>query len=83
MLLFVVGILVLGIEVFDKYVTEAALNIKLDQNITSLCSHSVITYRVLPAQHGFQSHPQQSEYKMDTKAGRYISSNKQLSSFII
>ena len=57
LLLLVVGILVLGIEVFVKYVTEAALNIKLDLNIISLCSH--ITYRVLTAQHGFQSYSQQ------------------------
>ena len=75
MLLLAVGILVLGIEVFDKYVTEAALNIKLDLNITSLCSHSVITYRVLTAQHGFQSYSQQQEHEMDTKAWRNISSN--------
>ena len=75
-MLFVVGILVLGIEVFDKYVTEAALNIKLDLNIISLCSH--ITYRVLTAQHGFQSYSQQQEHEVDTKAWRNISSNTQL-----
>ena len=75
-MLFVVGILVLGIEVFDKYVTEAALNIKLDLNIISLCSH--ITYRVLTAQHGFQSYSQQQEHEVDTKAWRNISSKTQL-----
>ena len=75
-MLFVVGILVLGIEVFDKYVTEAALNIKLDLNIISLCSH--ITYRVLTAQHGFQSYSQQQEHEVDTKARRNISSKTQL-----
>ena len=76
LLLLVVGILVLGIEVFDKYVTEAALNIKLDLNIISLCSH--ITYRVLTAQHGFQSYSQQQEHEVDTKAWRNISSKTQL-----
>ena len=66
---------IFGIEVFDKYVTEAALNIKLGLNITSLCSH--ITYRVLTAQHGFQSNSQQSEHQMVTETWRNISSNKQ------
>ena len=40
--------LVLGIEVFAKYVTEATLNIKLDLNIISL---SLVTSHTESSQH--------------------------------